>query len=165
MGQKGASEFALDALVSVWLHVTFDIPILGLMDDFVLYTDINVLLQLFIGDIFGKICWERSTTGATGAAPAPHVREGIPKYVAVAELLRVAAAPADAARHARRLPPLREPQATSETEATTIADTFATSFATSCVSCFLTSFYKSSISILPRTWFGNPTESGQTLCI
>ena len=73
-----------------WMHwcqfgCMFDIPILDLMDDFVLYTDIDELLQLFIGDLFGKICWERSTTGATGAAPAPHVREGVPKYVAVAD--------------------------------------------------------------------------------
>ena len=49
MRQNGASEFELDALVSLWLHI--DIPILGLMDDFVLYTDIDVV---FIGDIFWK---------------------------------------------------------------------------------------------------------------
>jgi len=216
MRRNGASEFELDALVSVWLHI--DIPILGLMDDFVLYTDIDVV---FISDIFWKNLLGKKHVGQreqlqrhlfdkTSNKFFDHFAKassygGIPKFLAVADfgdekkekseksefggsavsefghghehsrsIAPGAAAPSrcDSDRscsvqllHLRTLRDTHDafrrfvsralPQrATSQTEATTISDTSATY----CVPCFFTSFYKSSISILPQNMVWKPNR-------
>lgn len=195
-----------------------DIPILGLMDDFVLYTDIDVV---FISDIFWKNLLGKKHVGQreqlqrhlfdkTSNKFFDHFAKassygGIPKFLAVADfgdekkekseksefggsavsefghghehsrsIAPGAAAPSrcDSDRscsvqllHLRTLRDTHDafrrfvsralPQrATSQTEATTISDTSATY----CVPCFFTSFYKSSISILPQNMVWKPNR-------
>ena len=89
--KKNASLTQLNALVAQWLRI--DIPILGILDEFVLYTDIDVL---FTGEIFWKDLLGRNHSSLRDSllrkmvgnvffqdyAPTGHV--GIPRFLGVA---------------------------------------------------------------------------------
>ena len=130
-----------------------DIPILGLMDDFVLYTaDIGAVSSP--RDEFGA---ETRGIGATVSCDSG-VRSCSVQLLHLRTLLDTHDAFPRFVSHAL---PQRAAQATSETEGATIAETFATSFATSCVPCFCTSFfYKSSVSMLPQNLVRKPNRIG-----
>ena len=90
--QKNVREAQLDAMMAQWLRI--DIPVLGLLDEFVLYTDIDVL---FTGDIFWKDLLGKNHLSLRGSLVrnmfgkgffdeyAATGRVGVPKFLGVAE--------------------------------------------------------------------------------
>lgn len=90
--EKNVREAQLDALVAQWLRI--DIPVLGFLDEFVLYTDIDVLFlnDIFWKDLLGKnhlSLRESLLRNMFGKAffdeYAPTGGVGVPKILAVAE--------------------------------------------------------------------------------
>ena len=89
--QKNVTLTQLDALLAQWLRI--DIPVLGLLDEFVLYTDLDVLFMddIFWKDLLGKNHFNlrdslrRKMVGRDFFQEyAPTGRVGIPKFLGVA---------------------------------------------------------------------------------
>ena len=89
--QKNVTLAQLDALLAQWLRI--DIPIIGIMDEFVLYTDLDVLFidDIFWKDLLGKNHFNlrdsllRKMVGrAFFQDYAPTGRVGIPRFLGVA---------------------------------------------------------------------------------